>query len=165
MSLSSKVVEKFIKGDKKATEKVYLEYKNLMFFIIATYIPSKEDCDDILSYAFIKAIEHKEELKNPEGLKSYLSTIARNQALDFLKKQRNIPSSDIIDEIYSDDDRSNNILTMIEPLLTNKETIVVYLKVGFSFTWAEIANDTGIPESTARRLYESAKEKLRKELL
>jgi DNA-directed RNA polymerase specialized sigma24 family protein len=50
-------------------------------------------------------------------------------------------------------------------LLSSKETIVTYLKAVFSYTWAEIVAETGIPESTARRLYESAKEKLRKGLL
>ena len=164
MAISKSVAKGFIKGNEKATEQVYLEYKNLMYFIIASYVPSKDDCDDILSNAFMKAVEHRGDLKDIDHLKSFLSTIARNQALDFLKKQREVPSSDIIDEMYGEEDRSNDILSMIEPLLTNKETIVVYLKVGFSYTWSEISKETGMSESTARRLYESAKEKLRKEL-
>ena len=67
--------------------------------------------------------------------------------------------------MYGEEDRSNILLSTLEPLLTNKETIVTYLKVGFSYTWEEISEETGISVSTARRLYDSAKEKLRKELL
>lgn len=164
MSISKSTVIKFIKGDKKAIEKVYLEYKNLMYFVIASYISSKVDCEDLLSESFVKAIESSKDLKDPTKLKSFLTSIAKNKALDFLRKQKEVPSSDVIDEIYGDDDKSNEILSMIEPLLTSKETIVVYLKIAFSYTWPEIVEETGISESTARRLYESAKGKLRKGL-
>lgn len=165
MSVSQKLFAQFVNGDKKAIEKVYLEYRNLMFFVIASYVPSQYDAEDILSDAFIKVVEHCKELKEFDKLKAFLTAIAKNTALDFIRKQREIPSSDVIDDIYGERDRSNNILSMLEPLLNNKETIVVYLKAGFSYTWSEIAAETGISESTARRLYEKAKEKLRKEYL
>lgn len=164
MGISKGVALDFIAGNKNAIEKVYLEYKNLMFFVIASYISFKSDIDDILSESFIKAIEHRNQITDPSNLKAFLVSIARNQALDFLKKNRPVPCSDVLDEIYGEDDRSNDFLSLIEPLLTNKETIVVYYKIGFSYTWPEITKETGIPESTARRLYASAKEKLKKGL-
>ena len=127
VEISKVTFDKFIKGEQKAIENVYLKFKNLMYFVIASYV-------------------------------------AKNQALDYLRKQREIPSSDIIDEMYGEEDKTNALLSTFEPLLSNKETIVTYLKIGFSYTWNEIVEETGISESTARRLYESAKEKLRKEL-
>ena len=165
MSISKFTFIRFTRGDQKAIEKVYLEYKNLMYFVIASYVPNKLDVEDILSDSFIKAVEHREEVRNPESLKAYLAQIAKNEALNFLKQQREVPSSDVIEEMYGEEDRSNALLSTLEPLLTNKETIVTYLKVGFSYTWEEISEETGISVSTARRLYDSAKEKLRKELL
>lgn len=165
MSISKFTFIKFTRGEQKAIEKVYLEYKNLMYFVIASYVPNKLDVEDILSDSFIKAVEHREEVRNPDSLKAYLAQIAKNEALNFLKQQREVPSSDVIEEMYGEDDRSNTLLSTLEPLLTNKETIVTYLKVGFSYTWEEISEETGISVSTARRLYDSAKEKLRKELL
>ncbi|MCR4561800.1 MAG: sigma-70 family RNA polymerase sigma factor, partial [Bacilli bacterium] len=144
MGVSKGTALLFLKGNKKAVEKVYLEYKNLMFFIIASYVPNKDDCEDILSDSFLKAMEHREQLKDPSKIKSFLSSIARHEALDFLKKKREIPSSEIIDELYDEEECSNGLLSLLEPHLSNKETIVVYLKVGFSYTWAEIAEETGI---------------------
>ena len=67
--------------------------------------------------------------------------------------------------MYGDDDRTNDFLSLIEPLLSNKETIVVYYKIGFSYTWQEISEETGISVSSVRRLYDSAKEKLKKGLV
>ena len=165
MSISKFTFIRFTRGDQKAVEKVYLEYKNLMYFVIASYVPNKLDVEDILSDSFIKAVEHREEVRNPDSLKAYLAQIAKNEALNFLKQQREVPSSDVIEEMYGEEDRSNVLLSTLEPLLTSKETIVTYLKVGFSYTWEEISEETGISVSTARRLYDSAKEKLRKELL
>ena len=164
MSISKGTVLCFIAGEQSAVEKVYLGYKNLMFFVIASYVSLKSDIDDILSDSFLKAIESRKQISDPSNLKAYLVTIARNQALDFLKKNRPIPCGDVLEEIYGDEDRSNDFLSLIEPLLTNKETIVVYYKIYFSYTWPEITEETGIPESTARRLYASAKEKLKKGL-
>ena len=164
MGISKATALGFLKGEDKATEKVYLAYKNLMFFIIAAYVPNQSDIEDLLSESFLKAMEHRKEVKDPSHLKAFLVSIAKHQALDFLRKSRDAPCSDVLDELYGEEDRSNDFLSLIEPLLTNKETIVVYLKVGFSYSWQQIASETGIPESSARRIYDKAKEKLRKGL-
>lgn len=164
MSVSTKTAIGFIRGDAKATEKVYLEYKNLLYFVIATYVSNKDDADDVLSTAFLKAMERAKTVKDPSGLKSFLCAIAKNEAIDFVKKRDRVEHIDTIDDSYGEDDRSNTLLIQIEPLLTNKEAIVVYYKAAFSYTWEEIVAETGIPDSTARRIYAKAMEKLRKEL-
>ena len=164
MGISKHIAIGFMNGDKEAIGQVYLEYKNLMYFIIASYVNNQNDCDDVLSESFLKAIEHKSELKSPENLKSFLCTIAKNQAINFQKKNSAMVISSIIDEMYGEEDRTNPVLNMIEPILSNKETIVVYLRVIYSYSWDEIEEEVGIPNSTARRLYKNAKEKLRKEL-
>ena len=164
MSISNNVVQAFILGNEEATGKVYDEYKNLMYFVIANYISLPEDCEDVLSEAFIKALEHREDLKDPSKIKSFLVAVARNTALDFLKKNKEIPNSEVIEEMYGENDTYNVMLNLLEPLLTNKETIVTYYRAVFSYSWAEIVELTGIKESTARAYYASAKEKLRREL-
>ena len=136
-----------------------------MYFVIAAYVKNRDDCDDVLSESFLKAVEHRDQLKDPSKIKSFLCAIAKNKAIDFTKKNRTLPSSDLIEEIYGDEERSNPVLNMIEPLLSNKETIIVYLRAIHSYSWEEIVEETGIPESSARRIYANAKEKLRKELL
>ena len=164
MSISDRTIQAFILGNEDAIGKVYDEYKNLMYFVIASYISLPEDCEDVLSESFIKAINHRNDIKDPKKIKSFLVTIARNTALDFLKKEKEIVNSQIIEEMYGEEDQYNVMLNILEPLLTNKETIVTYYRAVFSYSWAEIVELTGIPESTARALYASAKEKLRKEL-
>ncbi len=163
MSVSKQTVLAFIDGQEDATAKVYDEYKNLMYFIIASYISLPEDCEDVLSEAFIKAMDHRTDIKDPSNIKSFLASIARNTALDFIKKSKETPT-DLIDDMYGSTDQYNVMLNLLEPLLTNKETIVTYYRAVFSYSWKEIVEETGIPESTARAIYASAKEKLRREL-
>ena len=164
MATSFQTFSDFIKGDEDAISRIFLEYKNLLYFVIAQYIDSKDDCNDVLSDAFMKAIQHREEIKSPSKLKSFLCSIAKNEAINFSKKNRQIPNSELVEEIYGVNDRGNAVLDLLEPLLSNKETIVIYYKIVFSYTWEEIAEDTGIPVSTARLLFKTAKEKLRKGL-
>ena len=164
MSISKSTIQAFILGNEDAIGKVYDEYKNLMYFVIANYISLPEDCEDVLSDSFIKAINHRSDLKDPSKIKSFLVTIARNTALDFLKKSKEIPNSEVVEEMYGENDSYNVMLNLLEPLLTNKETIVTYYRAVFSYSWQEIVEETGIPESTARAIYASAKEKLRREL-
>ena len=94
----------------------------------------------------------------------YVSKNFGKDNINFQKKNSGVISTSLIDEMYGEEDRTNSILNMIEPLLSNKETIVVYLRVIYSYSWDEIQEETGIPNSTARRLYANAKAKLRKEL-
>ena len=164
MRVSKKIVQLFIEGDKEATGIVFEEYKNLLYFIISTYVSNPTDCDDLLSETFLKAMEHRKEINNTSSLKSYLSSIAKNEAMQFLRKKKEIVSENI-DEIYGSNDKKNVLLDLFGPLLTNKETIVVYYRAVFSYSWKEIREETGIPESTAKLLYKNAKEKLRKALL
>ena len=164
MSVSKNTIQAFILGNEDAIGKIFNEYKNLMYFVIANYISLPEDCEDVLSESFIKAIEHRKDIKDPTKIKSFLTTISRHTALDFLKKNKEIASGDLIDEMYGENDQYNVMLNLLEPLLTNKETIVTYYRAVFSYSWQEIVELTGIKESTARAIYASAKEKLRKEL-
>ena len=164
MSISEKTIHSFILGNDDAIGKVYEEYKNLMYFVIANYISLPEDCEDVLSESFIKAVNHRRDLKDPSKIKSFLTTIARNTALDFLKKSKEIVNSEVVEEMYGEQDQYNVMLNLLEPLLTNKETIVTYYRAVFEYSWSEIVELTGIPESSARAIYASAKEKLRKEL-
>ena len=163
MSISKQTIQAFILGQEDAIGKVYDEYKNLMYFIIASYISLPEDCEDVLSESFIKAMDHRQDIKDPSNIKSFLASIAKNTALDFLKKNKETPT-DLIDDIYGTDDTYNVMLNLLEPFLTNKETIVTYYRAVFSYSWSEIVELTGIKESTARAIYASAKEKLRREL-
>ena len=77
----------FIRGDAKATKKVCLEYKNLLYFAIATYVGNKEDADDVLSAAFLKVMERMKTLKDPKKMKSFLCASTRTRLVVLVEAQ------------------------------------------------------------------------------
>lgn len=164
MGVSKKTIQKFIDGDENATGEIFEEFKNLLFFIISSYISNIDDAKDVLSETFIEAMEHRNEVKDPRKIKSFLSAIAKNKSINFLKKKK-AEVIENIDERYAENDKGNVLLDLFGPLLSNKETIVLCYRAAFSYSWKEIREETGIPESTSKLLYSRAKEKLRKELL
>lgn len=164
MGISRNTARQFIVGDSYATGLVFEEYKNLMYFVIASYVSNSDDCDDLLSESFIKIIQHKNEIKDIKNLKSFCVSIARNEALMFLRNNK-ISYTDTIDEIYGEEDRYNLMLNELGSMLSNKETIIIYYRAVFSYSWKEIVLATGIPESSAKKIYSEAKKKMRKVLL
>ena len=162
--ISQKTFNLFLSGDEKATQLVFEEYRNLVCFIAATYISNPDDCSDILSITFLKVLENREKINGPKELKQFVCAIAKNESINFLKKDNHLFKTELIDEMYGEEDKTNDVLNLLEPVLTNKEVIVIYYKIIFDYSWNEIVKEAGIPLSTARLIYKKAKEKLKKEL-
>lgn len=161
--ISDKTFASFLNNNEKAICDVFDEYKNLLYFIISSYVPTKEDCDDILNDTYLKILENKNSIEDKTKLKQYVTTIAKNEALQFLRKQRTY-FTDKIDELYGESDSSNTILNSLFEFLTNIETIIVGYRVLFDYSWEEINKETNIPISTAKLKYKNAMEKLRQKL-
>ena len=153
------IFEKFLDGDQNSIAVIYEKYKNLMFFVISTFIKTKEDAEDVLQESFIKAVNHREQIKKSNKLKAYLMSTCKHTALDFIKKQNKYTSTDLIDEIYGNDD--NDFLNFLEPVLTNKETLVIYYRIVFDLSWKDIVDITRISESALRLIYNKAIKKLK----
>ena len=162
--ISQKTFNLFLSGDEEATQLVFEEYRNLVCFIATTYISNPDDCSDILSITFLKVLENREKINGPKELKQFVCAIAKNESINFLKKDNHLFKTELIDEMYGEEDKTNDVLNLLEPVLTNKEVIVIYYKIIFDYSWNEIVKEAGIPLSTARLIYKKAKEKLKKEL-
>ena len=98
--ISKQTFKAFIQGDESATEQVYREYRNLAYFVIATYVKNQDDCNDILSDTFLKLLQNRESVKDVNGLKQFICTIAKNEAVNFIRKDSHVVQSELIDEIY-----------------------------------------------------------------
>jgi len=161
MSINKDTFLKFLNDDQDSIGIVYREYKNLMYFVISSYVSVKEDVEDVLEDAFLKILSHREDIPGFRQLKAYIVTTCKHTALDFIKKQNKLIKTDLIDEIYGSSDTYNEVLSYLQPLLSYTETIVIYYRIVFSMEWKEIVNLTGMSESTLRIKYKSALKKLK----
>jgi len=162
MAISNNIILGFKNGNQDDIAKVYLEYRNLLFFVISNYIDNIEDCNDVLSNVYIKIVENKDNYKDITSVKSYLTSIAKNEAINYLKKQREV-DIETSDESFIYLDKKGEALSYLEPLLDKKSALIVIYHAVFDYTWKEISLELGLSESSIRNIYRDAKKILRKE--
>ena len=160
MNVSIKTAELFLHGEEEATSIVYKSYRALLYFIIATYVKQKEDCDDVYQEVFVKILSKRNEVKDPSSLHYYLCEIAKNEAIDFVKKHSREQSCDVIEDICVDKEDSQ--LDYFLPYdLTKEEKKIVGYRLTFGLSWKEISNLLSIPVPTAKFRYVQAIKKIK----
>ena len=160
MNVSIKTAELFLRGEKEATSIVYKSYRALLYFIISTYVKQKEDCDDVYQNVFVKILSKRNEVSSPSSLHYYLCEIAKNEAIDYVKKHSHEQSCEIIEEICPDNEESQ--LDYFLPYdLTKEEKKIIGYRLTFGLSWKEISNLINIPVPTAKFRYVQAIKKIK----
>ena len=160
MNVSIKTAKLFLQGDEEATATVYHSYRSLLYFIIATYLKEKEDCDDIYQEVFVKVLARRSEIKDPSSLHYYLCAMAKNEAIDFAKKKAHFESSDELDG--DGDSASNGQLDYFLPYdLSKQEKMILGYRLTFGFSWKEIGEILEMPIPTAKLRYAQAIKKIK----
>jgi RNA polymerase sigma-70 factor, ECF subfamily len=81
-------VEEFIKGNKKAFDRVYEKYAPSMFGICTRYASCRDDAQEILQESFIKVYENRKKMNPQLPLGPWIKTITIRTAINFLKIQK-----------------------------------------------------------------------------
>ena len=149
--------QRFLEGDERATSEVYYSSRELLYFIIASYLHRPEDIDDVYQEVFLKAFASRAEVKDPKKLGSYLCALAKNLAINSAKKLSQVASLELEDELPSPEEP----FALIAPSLTKKESFVIQSRIVFDLSWDEINAIGAIPKTSAKRLYKSALAKLK----
>jgi len=85
------------KGDHGAFHELMDRYLKPIFNFVRQYSKDSEDTDDITQDAFFKVWRNIGQYKKGRAFKPWLYTIARNTALDYLKKKRSVSFSNLDD--------------------------------------------------------------------
>ena len=163
MNVTIKTAKLFLQGDEEAIASVYRSYRSLLYFIIATYLNQKEDCDDVYQNVFVKILAKRNEVKDPSSLHSYLCAMAKYEAIDFAKRLSRERSSDVLEDICAD-----NQVTQLDYFLpydlTKEEKMIVGYRLTFGLSWQEVSELVGIPMATAKYRYVQAIDKVKRSL-
>lgn len=155
MNVSYKTAKLFLEGDEAATVEVYQHYKTLLYFIIATYVKRKEDCDDVYQNVFLKLLSKRNEIKETSSLHQYLCIMAKNEAIDYSKKLNKENLKDDLDSLVESNDSS--FLDYLLPYnLTRLEKSLVGYKVVLGLRWQEMASILDMPIPTMKKKYSQA---------
>lgn len=166
-------MERIRQGDKDALKEIYIVYGGYVFHLILGILGNRENAEDVTSEFFIKLWDIADKYVPGTGHRGWLSRIARNMAIDFLRAhKRELPYDMEEPEFETAADGGENTtegtvignMTVEEALAQLKpaEREVVHLKVIGDFTFEEIAKMLGSPMGTVTWRYREAIKKLRR---
>lgn len=147
MNTEEQQYQRFLEGDKKAFEYLVLQYKDHLIYFINGYVMNIHTAEDIAQDVFVDIYINKERYHFRCRFKTYLYTIARNKAVDYIRKQgRQIPMVDmerlheeqieeesLLEQLIWKEERQQ-LLDAIKTLNSNYQALIVLIDLeGLSY--------------------------------
>lgn len=169
MFTEQQLVHDIVRGDRQAMRRLYDRYSGYAMAIVMRYVPDRDDCADVMQDAFVKiftSVSHFE-YRGEGSLKSWLSRVVANEALQFLRKRGHISFTDDIPDDIPDDEPdigpvSDTDLRRMIASLPAGYRVVLNLYVFEQLSHKEIAAQLGISPSTSASQFYHAKKMLAK---
>ncbi len=98
----------YLKGDQKALEEIIRRYLALIYRFSRRYTGDQDNASDITQEVFVKVWKNFKKFDSSKNFKNWLFAIAKNTALDWLKKRNALPFS-LLKEADEDGDFSETI--------------------------------------------------------
>lgn len=177
-------VARMVRGDRTGLKEIYEAYIGYIYRIVYEVLQNKENAEDVTSDFFIRLWDKAEQFKPGGGHKGYLAAMARNMAIDFIRKHRREELTALMQDIEAGPEEEEKTekyfyktkmeneveqsviqdMTITQALDTLKpsERQIVSLKVLGEMTFKEIAHVMGIPMGTVTWKYQNAMKKLRR---
>jgi RNA polymerase sigma factor (sigma-70 family) len=89
------LISAFLKGNQDALEILISRYLQPIYGFICQFAKNSADAQDITQEVFIKVWRNLKEFDRKKSFKSWLYTIAKNSAIDFLRLKKNITFTDL----------------------------------------------------------------------
>ena len=157
-------ISSFQKGQFKDFDQFYHLTSKQVFFTLKKYIQDIMLIEDFMQDVYMKFIDKIQDVDSSKNVKSYLTTIARNLAIDYLRKQKHVTLDDV--QVYQAFDASQvekDYMWLLDHLdFTEKE--IVYLHVIEELKFKDIAVIVDKPVGTVLWKYQEARKKM-KELM
>lgn len=94
-AVTPETVRRLSEGDHEAYETIYLHYVNPLLRFMAKFTGSYEEGEEVVQDVFVRLWGNRHRVDPTRNIKSFLFTIARNAALDRIKKKHRF--SDVAD--------------------------------------------------------------------
>lgn len=91
--------EAFLQGDNQGFERIVIRYREHLIYFIYRYINNLHLAEELAQDVFVELLLHKERYDLKSNLKTYLYTIGRNKAIDYIRRHK---KEMILDEICED---------------------------------------------------------------
>lgn len=152
--------------DQSKFEKVYLQYKGLMYYVAYDILGNEQDAEDAVHNAFVKIAENIQKIYEPmcPKTKNFVVTIVEHKAIDLYRANQKRKTVEYLDEVggISVDAQDLHGLAYCMAKLPPRYRQIILLKYHHGFTCREIAKQLDMTEANAIKLDQRAKNKLLK---
>lgn len=177
------LIAEYLQGNERSLETLIQSYLKPIYGFVYRYVGQARDAEDITQEVFVKVWRHLKRFDRERSFKTWLFAIAKNAALDFLKKSRaasggkkSIPFSafdkdedggeealaeTLVDpaplapELFERQDLAQTLTRAMENL-SSKYREVLFLHYNDHFTFREIAEMFGEPLDTIKSRHRRA---------
>jgi RNA polymerase sigma factor (sigma-70 family) len=119
----------------------------------------RERAEDAFQETFLRALQAYTRLEHGEHLRAWVLTIARNVAVDTLRRTR--PTSELVETGADDSLPAYEELAPLTDGLPPKERAAIVLRFGYDLPYDQIAAALGSSEDAARQAASTGVRKLR----
>lgn len=165
-------------GDTEAFEALVRRYTQPLYAFATRILGSRDDAADVVQHAFIQCYNTLPRLRADTALRPWFYRVTRNRCLDIIRQRRTLPADppheeEELDALAAIADSGPSLEALAERHdlqrllaeaiagLPSKYREVVVLRYEGDLTFGEIAEALGIPENSAKTLFQRAKVMLR----
>jgi RNA polymerase sigma-70 factor (ECF subfamily) len=95
MENERQLIENYLKGDEKSLEILVKKYLKPIYNFAYKYAGNSQEAEDIAQETFVKAWKNLKKFDEKRSFGNWIFFIAKNTALDFLKKKKTMQFSDL----------------------------------------------------------------------
>jgi RNA polymerase sigma-70 factor (ECF subfamily) len=169
-----KLISRYLKGDEQSLEVLIKRYLKPIYGLAYRFVGDSADAEDIAQEAFVRVWRNIKKFDQQKSFRPWLFAIARNTALDYLKKKKPLPfsrfenenSGNFLAETFADsaslpsqlaeDKNITSLLTAALKKLSPKYSQVFSLRHDDQLTFRQIAQALKEPLNTVKSRYRRA---------
>ncbi|MDR2647483.1 MAG: sigma-70 family RNA polymerase sigma factor [Oscillospiraceae bacterium] len=78
----------FCDGEEHAFDEIMAQFQQPLTFFLFRYVHNAESAEDLAADTFVELLVHPKRYRGQSSLKTYLFSIARHKAIDFVRKEQ-----------------------------------------------------------------------------
>lgn len=162
--------QEFLEGNQRSFEQIVLRHKDYLIYFLQGFVKNISSAEDLAQDVFVYLLMHPDYYNCKYSLKTYLYTIAKTKALNYLKREKRvvgiIGENEIVDQeeleekVYKKE-RNQNIRNAIQKLKQDYQT-AIYLADIEGLSYKEISHILNKNDGQVKILIHRARKSLEK---
>lgn len=171
MDKGNEYYRRFLHGDKEALGMLVALYNEKLVLFLYSYTKNIADAEDLAADTFFTLLVRKPSFRDDAAVKTWLLCIAKNKAIDFLRKQKkypeisldeasDLPNSDLPEVQILQEERNRKLYAALQTLPQHYRTVLQLLYFE-EMTYKQAGKVLKMSEKQIRNLSYNARNSLR----